>query len=80
MKRRDQVVICRLRMITSKDNIECSFCNDRLTVEHNLWDCKETEAERQRANIQNNIWNKGRDGMKQLVEYVKKKTGFFQGI
>jgi hypothetical protein len=51
----------------------------RLTVDHILWDCKEIEAERRRANIQNKIWDKGKDGMKQLIEYVK-KIGFCQDI
>jgi hypothetical protein len=51
----------------------------RLTVDHILSDCKETEAERRRANIQNKIWDKGKDGMKQLIEYVK-KIGFHQDI
>jgi hypothetical protein len=68
MKRRDQVVISRLRtgytmathgyIINKQDNNECPFCNVRLTVYHILWDCKETEAERQIAKIQNNIWEK----------------------
>jgi hypothetical protein len=41
-----------------QDNNECPFCNVRLTVEHIFWNCKETEAKTQRANIQNNIWDK----------------------
>jgi hypothetical protein len=65
MKRRNQVVISRLQTgytmathdyIIKQDNNECPYCNVRLTVDHILWDCKETETERQRANIQNNIW------------------------
>jgi hypothetical protein len=77
MKRRDQVLISSLRLRTGyimnkQDNNECLFCNFRLTVDHILLDCKETEAERQRANIQNNIWDKGKDGMKPRIEYVKK--------
>jgi uncharacterized membrane protein len=82
MKRRDQVVISSLQsgytiatygyIINKQDKNECPFCNVRLTVEHILWDCKVTEAERQGANIKNNIWDKGIDGMKQLIEYVKK--------
>jgi hypothetical protein len=81
MKRRDQFVILRLRtgltmathgyIINKQDNNECPFCNLRLTVDYVLWDCKETEVERERANIQNNIWDKGEDGMKELIEYVK---------
>jgi hypothetical protein len=59
-------------IINKQDNNECPFSNVRLTVDHILWDCKETEAETQRANIQHNIWDKGKDGMKQFIEYVKK--------
>jgi hypothetical protein len=54
IKRRDQIVISRLRtgynmathrnIINKQDNSECFFCNVRLTVDHILWDCKETEA------------------------------------
>jgi hypothetical protein len=85
MKRRDQVVISRLQtgytMAThgyirnKQDNNDCPFYNVRLTVDHILCDCKETEAERQRTNI----WDKGKDGMKRLIEYVK-KIGYNQGI
>jgi hypothetical protein len=59
-------------IINKKDNNEYHFCKVRLTVDYILWDCKETEAERQRDNIQNNIWDKGEDGMKQLIEHVNK--------
>jgi hypothetical protein len=59
-------------IINKQDNNECPFCNVRLAVDHILCDCKETEAETQRANIQNNIRDEGKDGMKQLIEYVKK--------
>jgi hypothetical protein len=68
-------------IINKPDNNDCPFCNVRLMVDHILWDCKETEAERQRANIQHNIWDKGKSGMKQLIEYVKKMVlGSYQGI
>jgi hypothetical protein len=62
MKRRDQVVISRLKMgytmathgyiINKQDNNECWLHFMRL-----------------RSNIQNNIWDKGKDGIKQIVEY-----------
>jgi hypothetical protein len=65
MKRRDQVVNSRSQtgytmvthgyIINKQDNNKCPFCNVRLSVDHILWECKETEGERQRANIQNNI-------------------------
>jgi hypothetical protein len=84
MKRRDQVVISRLRtgytmathgyIINKQDNNDCPFCNVRLTVDHILWDCKETEAERQRANDQNNIWDKRKEGMKQHIDNMKEQN------
>jgi hypothetical protein len=50
MKRRDQVVISRLRtaytmathgyIINEQDNNKCFFCNIRLTVDHTLWTAK----------------------------------------
>jgi hypothetical protein len=76
MKRRDQVIISRLRtnytMATHGYIINKQDYNVRLTVDYILWDFKEPEAERQRSNIQNKIWDKRKDGMKQLIEYVKK--------
>jgi hypothetical protein len=74
MKRRDHGYI-----IIKQDNNECPFCNVRLVVDHILWDCKEREAERQRAKIQNNIWDKRKNGMKQLIENVI-KIDFYQGM
>jgi hypothetical protein len=41
-----------------------------------LWECKEHKEERQSANIQNNISDKGKDGMKQLIKYAK-RLGFY---
>jgi hypothetical protein len=38
-----------------------------MTVDHILWDCKETEA----GDIQNNIWDKGKDGMKQIGFFIE---------
>jgi hypothetical protein len=66
-------------IINKQEKDECPFCNVRLTMDHIIWDCIKTEAEKQRANIQNNIWDKGKDGLKQLIEYFK-RIGFYQGI
>jgi hypothetical protein len=62
-------------IINKQDNNECLFYYVRLTVDHFLWDCKETEAERQRTNIQNKIWDKRKDGMKQLSRYISSQAG-----
>jgi hypothetical protein len=61
-------------IINKQDNNGCPFCNVRLTVDHILWDCKETEAERQRANDQNNIWDKRKEGMKQHIDNMKEQN------
>jgi hypothetical protein len=42
-----------------------------LTLEHILWQCKETEEERRKSNITKEIWEKGEEGPKMLEEYVK---------
>jgi hypothetical protein len=54
---------CNLQVTNGlhQDNNECPSCNVRLTVDHILWDCKDPEAERQRANI----WDKEKDEMKE---------------
>jgi hypothetical protein len=41
-------------IINKQNNNESSFCIGRLSVDHILLECKEIEAERKRANIQNN--------------------------
>jgi hypothetical protein len=48
-------------------------------VDHILWNCNETEAERHRANLQNNIFDKAEDGIKELIEYVKKISFYTKG-
>jgi hypothetical protein len=65
IKSRDQIVITRLRTSYTKathgyvmerqENMECLFCNVKQTVVHILWDCKETERERRRMEIQKEI-------------------------
>jgi hypothetical protein len=61
LKRRDQVAVTRLRTdysrATHRNKIEgapdpdCPFCSAKLTLEHNLWQCKETEEERRKSNM-----------------------------
>jgi hypothetical protein len=48
----------------------CLFCSAKLTLEHILWQCKDTEEERR---------NKGEEGAKMLVEYVK-NIGLYYGL
>jgi hypothetical protein len=62
-------------IINKQDNNKYPLCNVRLMVDRILWDCKETEAERLRANIQKNIWYKGKYGMKPTYR-IRKKNWF----
>jgi hypothetical protein len=59
LKRRDQVAVTRLRTsYTHRNKMEetpdpdCPFCSAKLTLEHILWKCKETEEERRKKKEQ----------------------------
>jgi hypothetical protein len=47
---------------------DCPFCSAKLTLEHILWQCKETEEERQKSNMSKEVWEAGEEGAKVLVE------------
>jgi hypothetical protein len=92
LKRRDQVAVARLRTgysraihrnkIEGTPNPDCPFCSVKLTQEHilwQLWQCKETEEERQKCNMTKEVWKKGEEGAKMLVEYVK-NIGLYYGL
>jgi hypothetical protein len=61
LKRRDQVAVTRLRTgysrATHRNKIEgtldtdCPFCSAKVTLEHMLWQCKDTEEERRKSNL-----------------------------
>jgi hypothetical protein len=82
MKRRDQVVISRLRtgytrathsqIINHEPPPECPYCNTKLTTDHILWTCKETEEKRNRNNITSDIWKGEKKDMEKLIAYVKR--------
>jgi hypothetical protein len=55
------------------------FNNEKLTLEHILWQCKETEEERRKSNITKEVWEKEEEGAKMLVEYVK-NIGLYYGV
>jgi hypothetical protein len=52
-------------------SIECPFCAVKTTVDHILWDCKETEIKRLQMNITEEIWKGGKEEMEKLLQYVK---------
>jgi hypothetical protein len=87
LKRRDQVAVSRLRTVystaTYRNKIEgtpdpdCPFCRAKLRLEHIQWQCKETEEERRKNNMTKEVWEKGEEGAKMLLEYVT-NIGFYQ--
>jgi hypothetical protein len=58
---------------------ECPICSAKLTLEHILWQCKETEEKRQKSNMTKKVWEKGEEGAKMLVKYAK-NIGLYCGL
>jgi hypothetical protein len=89
MKRRDQVVISRLRtgysratysqIINHEPPPEYPFSYTKLTTDHILWTCEETKPERNRINITSKVWKGGKKEMEKLITYVK-KIQLYNGI
>jgi DNA repair exonuclease SbcCD ATPase subunit len=89
LKRRDQVAVTRLRTGYSRGthrnkmggapDPDCPFCSAKLTQEHILWQCKETDEERRKSNMTKEVWEKGEEQAKMLVEYVK-NIGLYYGL
>jgi hypothetical protein len=51
---------------------DCPFCTPKLTLEHILWQSKETEEDKRKKNMT-------KEGTKMLVEYVK-YIGLYYGL
>jgi hypothetical protein len=51
---------------------QCPFCDTGLTVDYVLWDCTETEQTKRESKMTPEIWTRGAEGMKNIVEYTKK--------
>jgi hypothetical protein len=58
----------------------CPFCNTYLSVDHILWECKET-ADQRRINmdIRKEQWINGKKGMKKIIDCAK-EIGLYNGI
>jgi hypothetical protein len=54
-------------------------CDTGLTFEHVLWDFTETEQTKREMMITPEIWTRGAEGMKKIIEYTN-KIGFYDGI
>jgi hypothetical protein len=86
MKRRDQVSVTRLRTGYSRathrykmegtPDPDCLFCSAKLTLEHILWQCKETEEERRKSDMTKEVWEKAEEG---VVEDMK-NIGLHYGL
>jgi undecaprenyl pyrophosphate synthase len=50
---------------------KCPFCAGKITVDHILWDCKETEIKRLQMNITTENWKVSKEEMEKLLQYVK---------
>jgi hypothetical protein len=82
MTRREQVVISRLRTAYTRathgprmngiTDSQCPFCDTILTVDHVLWDCTETEQTKREMMMTPEIWTRGSEGMKKIIEFTKK--------
>jgi ribonuclease HI len=89
MTRREQVVFSRLGTgytrathgprMNGINNPQCPFCDTTLTVDHVLWDCKETEEIKRELQMTPEVWKEGEEGMRRIVEYTK-RIGFYDGI
>jgi hypothetical protein len=89
MNRREQVAVSRLRTVytrathasvMNKDlSTGCLFCAVKITVDHILWECKETEIKRLQMNITEEIWKGGKEEMEKLLQDVK-EIGLYNKI
>jgi hypothetical protein len=58
---------------------QCLICANGLTVDHVLWDCTETVKTKREMMMTPEIWTRGAEGMKKILEYAK-KIGFYDRI
>jgi hypothetical protein len=81
MPRKEQLAISRLRTgytratygpkIEGVGNPLCPFCNTYLSVEHILWECKETEDQRTSMDMNKEQCINGKKGMEKMIDYAK---------
>jgi hypothetical protein len=57
----------------------CPFWNIHLSVDHILWECKETEDQRTNMNMKKEQWINGKKGMEKIIDYAK-EIGLYNGI
>jgi hypothetical protein len=54
----------------------CSFCNTDLSVDHILWECKDTEDQRMSMDMNKVQWINSKKGMEKMIDYAK-EIGLF---
>jgi hypothetical protein len=84
LKRRDQVAVTvGSHTVTKKRHLGPRLPvlqhKTHTSLEHILWQCKKTEKERRKSNMTKEVWKKGAQGAKLLVEYVK-NIGLYYGL
>jgi hypothetical protein len=89
LPKKEQVAISRLRTgymrathgpkMEGVGNPLCPFCNTDLSVDHILWECKETEDQRTNMHMNNEQWINGIKSMEKMIDYAK-EIGLYNGI
>jgi hypothetical protein len=57
----------------------CLFCNTYQSVDHILWECKETEDQRTNMKMRKEQLINRKKGMKKIIYYAK-EIGLYNGI
>jgi hypothetical protein len=57
----------------------CPFCNTYLSVDHILWECKESEDQRTNMYIRKKQRINGKKCMEKIIDYAK-EIGLYNGI
>jgi hypothetical protein len=52
----------------------CAFCNTDLSIDHILWECKETEDQRTSMDLNKEKWINGTKDMEKMIDYEKNWT------
>jgi hypothetical protein len=89
MPKKNQVAISRLKTgytgathgpkTEGVSNPLYPFCNTYLSVDHILWECKETEDQRMNMDVRKKQWTNGKKGMERIIDYAK-EIGLYNEI
>jgi hypothetical protein len=84
MPRKEQVAISRLRTRYTRatrgpkmkgvGSPLCPFCNTDLSVDHILWECKETENQRTNMDMNKEQWINGKKDMEKMMVFSSSKS------